>query len=180
VDVLSAAGLGLDYGAVRFGRTTDTWITAGIAVRDKITDLLDGVAVGVEVIGSSSVLGLLAKPIIDLAVGRRADQAVTPLLKRLEIAGWIYRGDAGDNGGHVLVLETRPWHRVAHIHVVEFDGTQWRNYVNFRDLLRRSATARQQYEAQKRALAEQFPADPNAYTAGKTEIVSSLLSSSGS
>jgi hypothetical protein len=33
--------------------------------------------------------------------------------------GWIYRGDAGDDGGWVFVMEDAPWHRVAHAHGVE-------------------------------------------------------------
>jgi GrpB-like predicted nucleotidyltransferase (UPF0157 family) len=172
---LGATGLGLDHGTVRFGRTTETWVAAGNALSDETADLLTGIAVQVEAIGSSSVLGLLAKPIIDLAVGRSAEQPLTPILQRLETAGWIYRGDAGDNGGHVFVLEARPRHRWAHLHLVEFDGRQWQDYLRFRDLLRRSATARQQYEAQKRALAQLYPGDRRAYTEGKTQIVNLLL-----
>lgn len=175
MEELTAAGLGLDYGALRFSRTTEDWLIAGCELRDRVAESLDTAATGVEQIGSSSVLGLLAKPIVDLAVGVSVDHDLSAVTSRLEAAGWIYRGDAGDEGGHVFVLEARPWYRVAHLHVVEHDGPQWRDYLRFRDLLRHSADARIRYEAVKLRLAEQHKDDRKAYASGKTTVVSSLL-----
>jgi len=177
VDLLTTAGLGLDYDAIRLDRTTEAWLAVGAELRNRVAEALDGVAAGVEVIGSSSVLGLLAKPIIDLAVGLDANQSISPATARLQADGWIYRGDAGNDGGHVFVRETRPWHRVAHLHIVEYNGSQWRNYLRFRDLLRRSPEARERYEAVKLELAGQQPTDRKAYTSGKTEVVTSLIRS---
>ena len=61
----------------------------------EVAAVLDGLATDVEVIGSSSVLALLAKPIIDLAVGLGMTQSIAPVTATLESDGWIYRGDAG-------------------------------------------------------------------------------------
>ena len=128
-----------------------------------------------ELVGSSSVLGLLAKPIVDLAVGLTVEQSMSSVMARLEAAGWIYRGDAGDQGGHVFVLECRPWHRVAHLHVVDHDGDRWRAYLRFREALRRSLGARERYEAVKLSLAEQRPVERRAYTDGKTAVVTAIM-----
>ncbi|MBK9970388.1 MAG: GrpB family protein [Acidimicrobiaceae bacterium] len=127
--------------------------------------------VGVEQIGSSSVVGLLAKPIVDIAVGLAAEHDLQPVHERLVGAGWIYRGDAGASGGHVYVLETQQWHRVAHLHVVDQEGEQWSNYLRLRNLLRRDPSARARYEAVKQQLAGQVADDRTAYTDGKTSIV---------
>lgn len=175
VDSLADIGLGLDYDSLRLDRTTLDWVDAGARLRLEVADLLAGSAVGVEQIGSSSVEGLLAKPIIDLAIGAPVDQELTPVRSRLESAGWIYRGDAGAQGGHVFVLESEPWHRVAHAHVVEHLGEQWRNHLRLRDLLRRSPGARQRYEDAKLRLVNEVGDDRTTYTEGKTEIVASLL-----
>jgi GrpB-like predicted nucleotidyltransferase (UPF0157 family) len=174
----TSVGLGLGYDEIRLERTTDAWLVVGTELRDQVAEILRGVAADVELVGSSSVLGLLAKPIIDLAVGLAAGQVFPPVAAKLKAAGWIYRGDAGGDGGQVFVLEVRPWYRVAHLHVVEHDGSQWTNYVRFRDLLRRSTVARERYEAVKLRLAEQDRVDRKAYTVGKSQVVSSLLSSS--
>ena len=172
---MTRAGLGLDYDTVSLERTTQQWLTAGSRLGNQLRGILGTRVGGVEQIGSSSVLGLLAKPIVDLALGLVPDHDLAPVREALESDGWVYRGDAGGEGGHVFVLEVRPRHRVAHAHVVEHCGTQWRNYLRFRDLLRRSPDARQRYEVVKVRLALEHSSDGKAYTSGKTQIVSQLL-----
>lgn len=171
----TAAGIGLDYDVLRLDRMTTDQVAAGSRLRDEVAGLLASGVEGVEQIGSSSVTGLLAKPIIDLAVGIATRVQVATVRSLLEDASWIYRGDAGDSGGHVFVLETLPWHRVAHVHVVEFAGEQWGNYLRFRDLLRRSPQARERYGNAKARLSETHMHDRRAYTDGKTIIVHDLL-----
>jgi GrpB-like predicted nucleotidyltransferase (UPF0157 family) len=175
VEWLTDVGLGLDYHVLRLDRTDERWIVAGERLRDDISADLVGLVAGVEQIGSSSVIGLLAKPIIDIAVGIAAEQDLPPVRECLETTGWIYRGDAGTNGGHVFVLEARPWHRVAHIHVVAFDGEQWRKYLMFRDLLRRDPVARAQYASVKQQVAGEVGDDRKTYTDRKSIIVGHLL-----
>jgi GrpB-like predicted nucleotidyltransferase (UPF0157 family) len=175
VEALTDAGLGLDYERLRLDRTTEAWVVAGAHLRDEVADLLDDLALAVEQIGSSSVVGLLAKPIVDLAVGLATPEVLSRVSTRLEGSGWIDRGDAGDNGGQVFVLEARPWHRVAHLHVVDYGRAQWLNYLRLRDLLRRSSEARRQYEAAKLRLVGVYGDDRKAYTDGKSTIVTSLL-----
>jgi GrpB-like predicted nucleotidyltransferase (UPF0157 family) len=175
VESLTNVGLGLEYHALRLDRTTDDWVRAGSRLRDRVVAVLGGEAAGVEQIGSSSVVDLLAKPIIDLAVGVSDPHDITGVTAGLEAAGWIYRGNAGDQGGHVFVLEARPWFRVAHAHIVEHGGSQWLDYLRLRDLLRESAAARACYSAAKTRLAEELGDDRKAYTEGKTEVVRSLL-----
>ncbi len=96
VDALTDAGLGLNYGIVQLDRTTEDWILAGSELRERVEETLGALAAGVEQIGSSSVLGHLAKPIIDLAVGLSPDHDLAAVTNALEDTGWIYRGDAGD------------------------------------------------------------------------------------
>lgn len=175
VQALTDAGLGLDYHALRLERTTEGWVAAGSSLRNEVSAAVSADAACVEQVGSSSVVGLLAKPIVDLAVGLSTDHDVAAVQRRLEAAGWIYRGDAGDHGGQVFVLEAGSGFRVAHVHVVPHDGTQWRNYLSLRDLLRQSPAARQRYEDLKLALVAAHLDDREAYTEGKTEIVGALL-----
>ena len=179
VDDLLAAGFGLDYGTVRLERTTEAWIDAASRFQNELEGKLGSLVVSVERVGSSSVPGLLAKPIADLAVGLANDQDLPAIVDKLEEDGWDYVGDAGDHGGHVFVLEARPRLRVAHLHLVDYGGTQWQNYLRFRDLLVGSPKARGQYEAVKLRLAERYRDDRKAYTDGKTAVVEALLADTG-
>ena len=171
----AAVGLGLDHRCVRLVRTDERWVTIGRALALDIGDALADVATGVEHIGSTAVPGLLSKPIIDIAIAVPAGIDVDAIARPLSALGWIYRGDAGDEGGWVFVLEDAPWHRVAHAHGVETGGTQWVRYLQFRDLLRRSGSARAAYEETKLRLAEQHPDGREQYTVGKHATVERLL-----
>lgn len=176
--LLTEAGLGLDNDTLRLERTIQEWVDAGARLRDHLADLLANQVADVEQVGSSSVVGLLAKPIIDIAIGLAEEHDLPPVHDSLVGAGWIYRGDAGVSGGHVFVLESKPGHRVAHAHVVDHQSEQWLNYLRLRDLLRADPTARARYEAVKQQLASQVGDDRVAYTDGKTSIVHQLLQES--
>ncbi len=134
-------------------RTRPPDSTAGLDLRASVAAELEALTPHVEHIGSSAVVGLLAKPIVDLAVGSTDDAQWRDIRARLEALDWIYRGDAGDEGGHVFVLDAREWFRVAHLHVVLHEGMQWQNYLRFRDRLRSDPAARARYEDTKLVLA---------------------------
>lgn len=91
--------------------------------------------------------------------------------------GWSYRGDAGDEGGHVLVLESSPEVRVAHAHGVVKNSDQWRRYLALRELLRSSGEARSRYGERKLELLNTLSGDNlrPQYTEGKTTVVHALL-----
>ncbi len=171
----AGAGLGLQYETVRLVRADPGWATIGRELAAHIRAALGDVARAVEHVGSTAVPGLLAKPIIDLAIAVPPGTAVDEMAEPMARLGWIYRGDAGDEGGWVFVLEDSPWHRVAHAHGVELGGSQWVRYLQFRDLLRRSAVARRTYEEVKQHLAAQHPDGRVRYTAGKDATVQRLL-----
>ena len=163
------------YGTVSLVETPPEWSESSQALIDKIRTALGRDAIAVEHVGSTAVPGLAAKPILDLAVAtpRQADQQ--RVVAALESLGFEFRGDAGDEGGLIFVLETHPRHRVAHVHVLRMDDPQWTRYLAFRDLLRTNAQVRAEYAALKRFLAERFPNDRKAYTAGKAEFVDAAL-----
>jgi GrpB-like predicted nucleotidyltransferase (UPF0157 family) len=65
--------------------------------------------------------------------------------------------------------------RTHHIHVVLKGSREWMNYLNFRDYLSADKRAASEYDALKSQLAKQYPDDRNAYTDGKSSLVSRLL-----
>lgn len=174
-DRLVAVGLGLAKPELRLERTRSTWVEGGGRLRESVADRLGQSAVAVAHIGSSSVETLLAKPIVDLAVGLGPGRPLEPVRRQLEADGWIHRGDAGDDGGHVFVLEAGEQFRVAHLHVVDHEGAQWRNYLRLREVLRSDPRARRRYEEVKERLVADVGPDRVAYTDGKTEVIRALL-----
>jgi GrpB-like predicted nucleotidyltransferase (UPF0157 family) len=172
-----SAGLGLLYGAVRLVPVRDEWEAIGADLCCDVAAALDQLAIAVEHVGSTAVPSMLAKPVLDLAVGVQDASGIALVQDRLEQRGWSYRGDAGEQGGHVFVLETRPKFRVAHVHVVEHQGTQWRRYLSLRTLLRDSPDARRRYASTKVDLAARFAGDNGhrQYTEAKGDVIAALL-----
>ncbi len=167
--------LGLKYGCVQVVPSHPQWTRAFREECSRLTDALSGIPCEIEHIGSSAVPGLLAKPIIDIAVGVPGDASAGPAVSAIQALGYEYRGDAATEGGHILVRESQPLVRTHHVHVVELGGSQWEAYILFRDHLKRSKEAREAYSAEKRALAKRHSNDHSAYTKAKDSIVRRLL-----
>lgn len=125
-----------------------------------------------EHVGSTAVPGLAAKPILDLAAGRRPDVSGSAYVPALEAAGYRYRGEQGIPGRDFF---RRGTDRTHHLHLVEKDGTEWRRYLAFRDALRSDPTLLERYASLKRELAERFPRDRESYIEGKSEFIDSVV-----
>lgn len=69
--------------------------------------------------------------------------------------------------------------RTHRIHIVTWGGTEWNNYINFRDYLNACPEKALLYDACKQKLALQFSKARKDYTAGKEEIINQLLLEAG-
>ena len=129
-----------------------------------------------EHIGSTSVPGLAAKPILDIAAGRPSNVPASVFVRVFEDAGYIYRGESGLPGREFF---RRGEARSHHLHLVELDGWHWRRYLTLRDALRGDAVLRDAYAALKHDLAAQHPHDREAYVEGKTAFIAEVLRARG-
>jgi GrpB-like predicted nucleotidyltransferase (UPF0157 family) len=172
--LLGDAVLGLAYGKVRLVDGDPGWPGAFERLSDALRLALGSRVSQIEHVGSTAVPGLTSKPILDVAIGLTVTTDPTQVIMILEPLGWIYRGDKGD-AGLLLVLEDRPAHRVAHAHVVRYRDTRWRQYLAFRERLRRDPVARDAYAELKLHLAQRFADDRRAYTAAKDDFITELL-----
>ena len=135
-------------------------------MREKVLDIRH--------IGSTSIVGMPAKPILDILVGLQTLAVVEPLVEDLNRIGYQDRGN-GDAPGRRYFVKGREEKRTHHLNFCERNGSFWRTHVLFRDYLEQHHDAAKEYAALKRALADRFPNDRKAYTAGKEEFVRSIL-----
>jgi len=172
-----AQPLGVMGGTVVLREHTLLWLRLFEDERDAILRHVHGIAVAVEHIGSTAVPGLVAKPILDIAVVVADAGAVRTVAERLSAAGYLDRGDKGDNGGYLLVRETAPRVRAIHVHIVEESDPQLGHWIAFRDLLRRDPEVRERYADLKLSLAAEYGLNRQAYTAGKEALIKTLTDS---
>lgn len=167
--------LGLSQGEVKLVEHDDAWDADARQTIDLLRGIVGGVAIDIQHVGSTAVPGLLAKPIVDIAVGVRSPEDVLPFIPQLERDGFAFRGQDVPRQLLFVKGDLERGTRTHHIHVVEWDGAAWRDYIRFRDLLRSDPEKALRYEACKRRLAERFPHDRKSYTAGKAELIAQML-----
>jgi GrpB-like predicted nucleotidyltransferase (UPF0157 family) len=136
-----------------------------------LTHALGARALAIEHVGSTSVPGLAAKPIIDviLLVADSSDE--NAYLPSLLAAGYVLRVREPDWHEHRMF---RTPQLDAHIHVFSAGCVEVNRVIAFRDRLRSNAEDRSRYEALKRRLAQEDWPDMNAYAAAKTEMVKQI------
>ncbi len=149
------------------------WAEMFEAEKTRILNALCELNVVVEHVGSTSVPGLAAKPIIDIfvivpdpATGEKAVEPLTAL-------GYEYRGEQGIPG-RFYFGKGRP--RTHHLHLYPRGHPEIERHLLFRDYLRTHPDAAQEYAELKRDLVEKFRKEREAYTEGKSDFVKSIVS----
>ena len=121
-------------------------------------------------IGSTSVPGLAAKPIIDILPVVRSLEAVDAAKDSLEALGYEYLGEFGIPGRRYLRKGGDERTHQVHVFAAE-DEVNITRHLAFRDYLREHPDVRDEYAALKRSLAARFPWDIDAYCEGKERFV---------
>jgi GrpB-like predicted nucleotidyltransferase (UPF0157 family) len=164
---------GPEPGRIVLAAPDPAWPARFAAERARIVAALGPVALRVEHIGSTSVPGLAAKPIVDVLVVVADPAGEDAVVAPLEAAGYVLRVR---EPGHRM-LRT-PAHDV-HVHVWAEGDPEVERYLCFRDRLRASPEARARYEARKRELAQRAWDDVNDYADAKSEVVEAIIAAAG-
>ncbi len=171
-----APQLGLPRSVVEVVPYQAGWVQAFEHAKSDILDAAEGIELQIEHIGSTSVPGLEAKPIVDIAVLLEGEGDFGRFQRGLASIGWIYRGDKGPGrGGRLFVRESEPELRTHHLHAYFRGAPDWERYLRFRDTLRGNRRLREQYGQLKTALAVQYREDRMSYMTAKSDFVSSVL-----
>ncbi|MCF6765043.1 GrpB family protein [Thiotrichales bacterium 19S3-7] len=137
--------------------------------------------VRIEHIGSTAVVGLSSKPIIDIFIVIDTIEQGKLWVEALEKIGYIFWHDNPDKT-HLRLFKGMPpfgKKRTHHIHIVAKDDPRWVHRVLFRDILRNNPEIKNEYEQLKLQLAQKFQEDREAYTNHKSEFIGMVLSALG-
>lgn len=141
-------------------------------LRDAVADVASAT---VEHVGSTSVPGLAAKPILDIdVIVEPSDTAAA--VAALKCVGYVHRGDLGVTGREAFHAPGPPRRNV---YVCTAGTTNVRNHLAVRDVLRTHDDLRQAYASVKQALAADPEMDIDTYLAGKSAVLQQVLEASG-
>ena len=154
----------------------DTWPRQFLRVAEQLRALVPIPGAVLEHIGSTSVPGLCAKPVLDVLLGVSSLAEAEAAIPALASIGFVYRPEH-----EAAIPDRRYFVRPAgqalrvHLHAVLLGGLLWRQHLHFRDALRQEPPLREQYAALKRALAATHAGDKAAYTEAKAPFIRQVL-----
>lgn len=151
------------------------WAPRFAARAAELRGALGGRARRVEHIGSTSVPGLVAKPIVDIALGIDDPDDEPAYLPDLLALGYELRVQ---EPGHRCLRVGEPDEPV-NLHCYPPEGAEMRRYLAFRDRLRADDADRDLYAATKRQLATRDWADINYYAEAKWPVIRDILARGG-
>lgn len=159
---------------VKLADPSPDWAERFESIRGQLAAALGTAAVRIDHVGSTSIPGIAAKPVIDVQVSvpDLADEAA--YAPAIESAGWPLRTRELDIG-HMYFRDPAGRPRLVQIHVCEA-GSKWeRDHLLFRDYLRAHPDTARAYEAIKRAAANAYGLDRLAYTEAKGPFIERAL-----
>ena len=167
--------LGLLRGTVSLHAHEEAWHTCAEETIAMLKALLGETAIDIQHVGSTSIPGLAAKPILDIVIGVQDLNNLDPYVDKLALKN-IREARQNLPDQRLFVMgDFEENTRSHHIHAVIWNAAPWKNYILFRDYLRAFDEKRAEYEAEKRRLAALYPNDRNAYTGAKAAMIERLL-----
>lgn len=168
--------LGLKKNEVRLVPFSKLWQNEFIKVKQDIREKTNIEDRYIEHIGSTAILGMMAKPILDIVIAvedinnieestKNGLKEVGFLRLRVERPGEIVFAKFKDNTYEV---------KTHFIHLVPQDGELWKNLIFFRDYLNLHSDARENYQQIKLAFVQTNDSGIEEYTTFKEEFVKSI------
>ena len=156
----------------------EKWAQAFLDIKSELDAVLGGLPISIEHVGSTSVQGLAAKPIIDIdVVVRRTD--VGAAIKALATIGYEHEGNGGIEDREMFKYSGKENLMEHHLYVCPEDSAELKRHVLFRDYLRAHPDAVQAYSQIKKEAADLYPHDIDLYINHKGVVIEKIYKELG-
>ncbi|MBD7969291.1 GrpB family protein [Paenibacillus sp. Sa2BVA9] len=161
----------------------EEWPKAFKLIESALSDELDGLVIRIEHVGSTSVPGLAAKPIIDIDVVIESMDYLAKVIKKLDLLGYLHEGDLGIKNREAFARRDIyvPYSSEGnvqyehHLYVCDEESVELNRHIMFRDILKNNPLLASEYANLKIELSNNFTLNRKAYTEGKTEFVTRVM-----
>jgi len=142
--------------------------------KKSISEAIGDSLIKVEHIGSTSIKGLASKPIIDIMAGVHNLEQVNDWIPALVEVEYEYVPKPEFTNRRFFRKGT--WGQgICHLHICEYDSTEWREKLLFRNFLRLYPEALREYASLKEKLAQIHKFDRHAYTERKGPFIKKII-----
>lgn len=139
---------------------------------EKVLSIMGDEIAEIHHIGSTSISGIYAKPIIDILIGVKNILEVDKYDKEMVNIGYTPKGEYGIEGRRFYLKGEI--NRTHHIHIFEIDSPHIKRHLNFRDYMNTHPKDAKRYEELKKDLANEFRYDNEAYCDGKDDFIKKI------
>ena len=155
------------------------WKSDFISIRDELQAALQDLALKIEHVGSTSVEGLSAKPIIDIDVVIRDDSILPDVISALKKIGYQHEGDLGIKGREAFKYQGKEHLRQHHLYVCTQDSEELKRHIAFRDYLCSHPDAVAEYSKIKEEGAKLHPWSIAKYIEHKSPFITRIYKEIG-
>jgi len=120
-------------------------------------------------IGSTAIIGLMAKPVIDILVVVKKIDDVDLKNSDMSHIGYEAKGENGISGRRFFIKGGN--NRTHHIHCFQEGNKEIKRHINFRDYMIAHPTEAEKYAELKRKLSEKYTYDISSYVEGKNDYI---------
>ena len=146
------------------------------AIRLELAESLGDLALRIEHVGSTSVEGLQAKPIIDIDVVIRDNTPLDTVIAALAKIGYQHEGNLGIPQREAFRYDGKPHLQKHHLYVCPESSPELRRHTAFRDYLRTHPEDAAEYGRIKMEAARLYPEDIEKYLQHKGFIIDKIYS----
>ncbi len=155
------------------------WKLDFLQIKAELSDALGQLATGIEHVGSTSVQGLSAKPIIDIDVVIKDYTVFENVVSALREIGYHHEGDLGVVGREAFKYDGKEHLRKHHLYVCPEDSPELKRHIAFRDYLRTHPEAVREYSSIKEEGARRYPDDIERYIEFKSPFIEKIYAEIG-
>ncbi len=164
--------LGLKRGELRVSPYREEWKNLFEIEKRDIEEAIGDYIEDIQHVGSTSIPGMSAKPILDIAIAVKDFEEARICIKPLCDMGYTFKGENGIPRRHYFLKGEPCTH---HIHMLEKTSEEWERLILFRDYLRSHQNTAEEYKKLKRDLSERLQGDRKAYQAAKSDFVETVI-----
>jgi GrpB-like predicted nucleotidyltransferase (UPF0157 family) len=174
--------LGLKKGFVKVEKYNPEWQKEFSKEKKNLKKVFGSIALSIEHVGSTSIRGLSAKPIIDIAIGVNSLKDIVKIKKKiLKFSHYSIKENNAD--GEILMRrgvpikqgEDKPSFVTHFIHIMEIGGRKYKETLVYRDYLRENKKALKEYNNLKQKLAIKYKNERKSYTKAKDKFIKNIL-----
>lgn len=164
--------MGLTNNTVKLEKNYEKWKKMFEEEKNNLNKIFDDNSFKIEHVGSTAVKGLLAKPIVDIAIGLDSFEDIKIYENKLKE---IYTFKENFKKNEILLIKENKTETFFLIHILLVNDKRYQDMIRFRNILNSNKEIFKEYEDLKITLSKKYANDRKMYTQSKNEFITNIL-----